>query len=43
MTALFERERKGERALLVLPYAGNRLDARRVREFTELAESAGAE
>ena len=43
MNALFERERKGERALLVLPYSGNRLDARRVREFTELAESAGAE
>ncbi|MGH8215855.1 MAG: ribosome rescue GTPase HflX [Rhodanobacteraceae bacterium] len=40
---MFERERKGERALLVLPYAGNRLDARRVREFTELAQSAGAE
>jgi GTP-binding protein HflX len=43
LTALFERERKGERALLVLPHAGNRADARRVREFTELAESAGAE
>jgi GTP-binding protein HflX len=43
LTALFERERKGERALLVLPHAGNRVDARRVREFTELAESAGAE
>ncbi|HJP99418.1 MAG TPA: ribosome rescue GTPase HflX [Rhodanobacteraceae bacterium] len=40
---MFERERKGERALLVLPHAGNRIDARRVREFTELAESAGAE
>ncbi len=43
MIALFERERKGERALLVLPYSGNRIDVRRVREFTELAESAGAE
>jgi GTP-binding protein HflX len=43
LTALFERERKGERALLVLPHSGNRLDARRVREFTELAQSAGAE
>jgi GTP-binding protein HflX len=43
LTALFERERKGERALLVLPHSGNRLDARRVREFTELARSAGAE
>ncbi|HET7591781.1 MAG TPA: ribosome rescue GTPase HflX [Rhodanobacteraceae bacterium] len=40
---MFERERKGERALLVLPHSGNRLDARRVREFTELAQSAGAE
>jgi GTP-binding protein HflX len=43
LTALFERERKGERALLVLPHSGNRPDARRVREFTELAQSAGAE
>jgi GTP-binding protein HflX len=43
LTALFERERKGERALLVLPHSGNRLDARRVHEFTELAQSAGAE
>lgn len=43
MIALFEREKKGERALLVLPYTGNRADARRAQEFTELAESAGAE
>ena len=43
MIALFEREKKGERALLVLPYTGNHPVARRTQEFTELAESAGAE
>ncbi|MGH8234433.1 MAG: ribosome rescue GTPase HflX [Rhodanobacteraceae bacterium] len=40
---MFERERKGERALLVLPHTGNRAAARRAQEFAELAESAGAE
>ncbi|HEX5487838.1 MAG TPA: ribosome rescue GTPase HflX [Rhodanobacteraceae bacterium] len=40
---MFERERKGERALLVLPYTGNGAGARRAQEFAELAESAGAE
>lgn len=43
MTALFEREKRGERALLVLPYTGSGAAARRAQEFTELAESAGAE
>lgn len=43
MIALFEREKKGERALLVLPYTGNRPVARRAQEFSELAESAGAQ
>jgi GTP-binding protein HflX len=43
LIALFERERKGERALLVLPYTGNGAGARRAQEFAELAESAGAE
>ncbi|HEX7324881.1 MAG TPA: ribosome rescue GTPase HflX [Rhodanobacteraceae bacterium] len=40
---MFEREKRGERALLVLPYTGNHSEARRVQEFTELAASAGAE
>ncbi|HET7930545.1 MAG TPA: ribosome rescue GTPase HflX [Rhodanobacteraceae bacterium] len=40
---MFEREKRGERALLVLPYTGNRLDARCAQEFAELAKSAGAE
>jgi GTP-binding protein HflX len=40
---LFEREKRGERALLVLPYTGGGTAARRAQEFTELAESAGAE
>ncbi|HEX5353310.1 MAG TPA: ribosome rescue GTPase HflX [Rhodanobacteraceae bacterium] len=40
---MFEREKRGERALLVLPYTGNGAAARRAREFAELAESAGAE
>jgi GTP-binding protein HflX len=43
LIALFERERKGERALLVLPYTGNGAGARRAQEFAELAESTGAE
>ena len=41
--ALFEREKKGERALLVLPYAGKAAAVRRAQEFAELAQSAGAE
>jgi GTP-binding protein HflX len=40
---LFEREKRGERALLVLPYTGNAAAARRAQEFAELAKSAGAE
>jgi len=40
---LFEREKRGERALLVLPYTGNGAAARRAEEFAELAQSAGAE
>ncbi|HEX7348404.1 MAG TPA: ribosome rescue GTPase HflX [Rhodanobacteraceae bacterium] len=40
---MFERAKRGERALLVLPYAGNAAAARRGEEFTELARSAGAE
>ncbi|TAN07994.1 MAG: GTPase HflX [Rhodanobacteraceae bacterium] len=40
---MFEREKRGERALLVLPYAGKLDGARRAQEFTELARSAGAE
>lgn len=44
MNALFERSRKGERALLVLPTPrGNGDAARRADEFTELAKSAGAQ
>jgi len=44
LIALFvEREKRGERALLVLPYSGNGAAARRAQEFTELAKSAGAE
>ncbi|HXS73554.1 MAG TPA: ribosome rescue GTPase HflX [Rhodanobacteraceae bacterium] len=44
MNALFERNRKGERALLVLPYSrGSGDSARRAQEFTELARSAGAQ
>ena len=41
--ALFEREKRGERALLVLPYTGKAAAARRAQEFAELAQSAGAE
>ncbi|TAM99529.1 MAG: GTPase HflX [Rhodanobacteraceae bacterium] len=40
---MFEREKRGERALLVLPYAGKLDGARRAQEFAELARSAGAE
>ncbi|MGH8146701.1 MAG: ribosome rescue GTPase HflX [Rhodanobacteraceae bacterium] len=40
---MFEREKRGERALLVLPYTGNRMLARRAQAFAELAKSAGAE
>ena len=44
MNAFFERSRKGERALLVLPYARGSGDAqRRAEEFIELAKSAGAQ
>ena len=43
-TSFFERNRKGERALLVLPYSRGGGDAqRRAGEFTELAKSAGAQ
>ncbi|MGH8116320.1 MAG: GTPase HflX, partial [Rhodanobacteraceae bacterium] len=40
---MFEREKRGERALLVLPYTGKGAAVRRAREFAELAKSAGAE
>ncbi|MDE2225610.1 MAG: GTPase HflX, partial [Xanthomonadaceae bacterium] len=40
---MFEREKRGERALLVLPYTGNGAAVRRAQEFAELVESAGAE
>jgi GTP-binding protein HflX len=40
---LFEREKRGERALLVLPYTGKGLAVRRAQEFAELVKSAGAE
>src|SRR6185437_1042566 len=40
---LFEREKRGERALLVLPYTGNGAAVRRAQEFAELVKSAGAE
>jgi GTP-binding protein HflX len=43
LTALFEREKRGERALLVLPYSGKGAAVRRAQEFAELAQSAGAE
>ncbi len=45
MTAtLFERSKKGERALLVLPHSRATSDAaRRADEFEELAKSAGAQ
>ncbi|HEX5961906.1 MAG TPA: ribosome rescue GTPase HflX [Rhodanobacteraceae bacterium] len=40
---MFERQKRGERALLVLPYTGNGAAVRRAQEFKELARSAGAE
>ncbi|HEX7111255.1 MAG TPA: ribosome rescue GTPase HflX [Mizugakiibacter sp.] len=41
---MFERQKKGERALLVLPHARSDGDAvRRADEFAELAKSAGAQ
>jgi len=44
LNSFFERNRKGERALLVTPYARGDGDAqRRADEFTELAKSAGAQ
>jgi GTP-binding protein HflX len=43
LIALFEREKRGERALLVLPYTGNGAAVRRAQEFAELGKSAGAE
>ncbi len=41
---MFDRQKRGERAVLVLPHARGGGDAaRRAAEFTELAKSAGAE
>ena len=41
---MFDRQKKGERAILVLPHARGSGDAeRRAAEFAELAKSAGAE
>ena len=39
---LFERSRKGERALLLLPQAPGHADPQALSEFAELARSAGA-
>lgn len=39
---MFERARKGERALLVQPHTPGQPDPSRLEEFTELAHSAGA-
>ena len=39
---MFERARKGERALLVQPHAPGQQDAALLEEFSELARSAGA-
>src|SRR5688572_11092155 len=39
---MFERARKGERALLVQPHPPGQLDPERLEEFGELARSAGA-
>jgi GTP-binding protein HflX len=39
---LFERSKKGERALLLLPQAPGHNDPRALEEFAELARSAGA-
>ncbi len=44
LNAVFDRQKKGERAVLVLPHARGQGDAaRRAEEFIELARSAGAE
>ncbi|MGA8276809.1 MAG: ribosome rescue GTPase HflX [Rhodanobacteraceae bacterium] len=40
---MFEREQKGERALLVQPHVSGRYDRAALEEFTDLARSAGAE
>ncbi len=41
---MFDRQKKGDRALLLLPHSRGQGDAgRRADEFTELAKSAGAE
>ena len=41
---MFDRQKKGERAVLVLPHARGEGDtARRAEEFAELVRSAGAE
>ncbi|HXD36529.1 MAG TPA: ribosome rescue GTPase HflX [Rhodanobacter sp.] len=41
---MFDRQKRGDRAILVLPHARGEGDsARRAEEFAELAESAGAE
>ncbi|MDO1530257.1 GTPase HflX [Fulvimonas sp. R45] len=41
---MFDRQKKGDRAVLVLPHARGEGDAaRRAAEFTELAKSAGAD
>ncbi len=42
VTLLFERSRKGERALLLQPQAPGRADPLALDEFSELARSAGA-
>ena len=39
---MFERARKGERALLIQPHAPGRQDPALLEEFSELARSAGA-
>ncbi len=43
MRDLFERSRRGERALLIQPYAPGQDDPELLAEFSELARSAGAE
>ena len=44
VNTLFDREKKGERAVVVLPHARGDLDgASRAEEFVELVRSAGAE
>ena len=39
---MFERSRRGERALLIQPYTTGQNDPSALDEFTELARSAGA-